>query len=71
MDFLFRSKSKTKSPTEVVSGCRQNLLRLDNAIQRKTATEEITRALQQMKLIYFGDAGKMGDTGSNAEADTC
>lgn len=60
MDFLFRSKSKTKTPAEIVAMCRQNLARLDVVSQRKLAAEDITKSLQQMKLIYFGDAGKDG-----------
>lgn len=57
MDFLFRSKSKIKSPTEVVANCRQNLAKLENPALRRIAAEEVTKSLQQLKIIYFGDAG--------------
>lgn len=58
MDFLFRSKSRAKSPSELVTACRQNIMKLDNATQRKLAAEEVTKCLQQMKSVYFGDAGE-------------
>ncbi|KAF3935107.1 hypothetical protein ABW19_dt0203206 [Dactylella cylindrospora] len=53
MAFLF-GRGKAKGPTDVVRGVRDNLLKIDQPLSRKSALEEAGKNLQAMRILLQG-----------------
>lgn len=55
MAFFFRARARTQTPADLVTSCCQQVVKLDSAAHRKVAAEELTKLLQQLRVVYFGD----------------
>jgi calcium binding protein 39 len=55
-------KTKQRTPTDLVRGLRDNILKLESAPPgepRKKASEEVSKYLQQIKGMLYGDGGRL------------
>ncbi|KAK9456721.1 Mo25-like protein [Dipodascopsis uninucleata] len=56
MAFLFSRSSRQKSPQDLVRSLRDALLRLDHSHDKRKVMEEVTRTMNQIKIILHGDS---------------